>query len=97
MVPVLLHCPQQELFLVRKGKGFFPRCQRPSVYLFAVVHPAESWPRCPSLHVTVSAELCALRSPTRAFGMGRMRWLQLCELAPLQILGKAIWVMPLLP
>lgn len=97
MVPVLLHCPQQELFLVRKVKGFFPRCQRPSVYLFAVVHPAGSWPRCPSLLVTVSAELCALPSPTRACGMGRMRWLQLCELAPLQILGKAIWVMSLLP
>lgn len=93
MVPVLLHCPQQELFLIRKVKGFFPRCQRPSVYLFAVVHPAGSWPRCPSLHITVGA----LPSPTKAFGMGRMRQLQLCELAPLYILGKAIWVMPLLP
>lgn len=48
MVPVLLHCP---LFLVRKVKCFFPHCQRPSVSLFAVVHPAGSWCRCPSLHV----------------------------------------------
>lgn len=58
MVPVLLHCPQQELFLIRKVKCFFPHCQRPSVYLFVVVHPAGSRRRCPSLHVTISRASC---------------------------------------
>lgn len=45
----------------------------------------------------VSTELGALPSPSTACGMDRTRWLQWCELAPLQVLGKAIWVMSLLP
>lgn len=45
MVPVLLQRPQQELFLVRKLKCFSTCCQRPSVCLFAAVHPAGSWCR----------------------------------------------------